>query len=152
MFPERPARSLPPTSWVPEVPLQTQRYLPVSTAMPTNLDVEVDSVYAALYSRSISFDFVEKGGYPSKLIAPLTWNCFLNRWVCQIPLHPGRLLHGDSVRSGGVIERRVEVELETGIKRERVGCHLNHMDLVIALEVDLAEVILVEEVVSHDEA
>ena len=85
-------------------------------------------------------------------IAPLTWNRFLNRWVCQIPLHPVRLLHGDSVRSGGVIKRRVEVELETGIKRERVGCHLNHMDLVIALEVDLAEVILVEEVVSHDEA
>ena len=41
------------------------------------------------------------------------------------------LLHGDPVRSRGVLERRVEVQREAGIKREGVGCNLNHADLVI---------------------
>src|SRR5712692_4518544 len=68
------------------------------------------------------------------------------------PLNPIMLLHGDPVRSYGVLERHVEVQLEAGIKREGVGCDLNHMDLVIPLEVDLPEVVLVQEVVSDDEA
>ena len=44
MFPERPARSTPPTPWVPEVPLQTQRNVPAvppSFNLNDNLDLEM---------------------------------------------------------------------------------------------------------------
>lgn len=68
------------------------------------------------------------------------------------PGPPYVLLHGDPVRSCRVCERRIEVELEARIEREAVVGDLDHMDLVIPFEVDLAEVILIEEVIGDHEA
>jgi hypothetical protein len=62
-------------------------------------------------------------------------------------------LHPDPVRPrrpGG--ERRVEVDdVEVRVDRETVVAHVEDVHLVIALEMDLPEVVLIEEVVGHHE-
>ena len=49
-------------------------------------------------------------------------------------------------------ESRVEVQAEARIEFEAIALHLQHVDLVVAVEVDLPEVVLVQEVIGDDEA
>ena len=59
------------------------------------------------------------------------------------------LLHGYSVRACGTRrEGGVEIEIETGIEFKMIPIDLDYANLVIALEVDLAEVIFIQEVVN----
>ena len=62
------------------------------------------------------------------------------------------LFHSGSVWSRRERKRRVEVQIKAGIKRESVRGDLNHVDFMIPLKMNLAEIILVEEVIGHNEA
>ena len=63
------------------------------------------------------------------------------------------LLRRDAVRAARRAERGVEVDRrELRVDRETAVRDLEDVDLVVALEVELAEAVLVEEVVRHDEA
>jgi len=62
-------------------------------------------------------------------------------------------LHRHSVRprrSG--CERVVEVDVEAAVELQAMLEHLDHAHVVIAFEMDLAEVVLVEEVIADDQA
>src|SRR5262249_4251212 len=49
-------------------------------------------------------------------------------------------------------ECRIEIQVEPRIQRQAVTRHLNHVDLVITLEVNLAEIVFIQEVVGHHQA
>ena len=48
-------------------------------------------------------------------------------------------------------EDRVEVQVEARVNPKMRAIHLDHVDLMVTLEVDLAEPVFVEEVVHHYE-
>ena len=64
----------------------------------------------------------------------------------------GKLLHRYSVRPGGPGgEGRVEIEVEARIQFQVVFVDFDHVHLVIALKVDFAEIVLVQEIVGDDQ-
>lgn len=51
-----------------------------------------------------------------------------------------------------MIEGRIEVAVEPRVQRERVASHLDDVNLVIALCMNLAETVFVQEVIGDHEA
>ena len=65
----------------------------------------------------------------------------------------GVLFHRDTVRArGACLEGRVEVQIEPFVFRETVVCDFEDVDFVVALEVNDACAVFIEEVIGHDEA
>ena len=77
--------------------------------------------------------------------------------ICHAPiagaLDDGTLFHRDTVRARrACLEGRVEVQIEPFVFRETVVCDFEDVDFVVALEVNDACVVFIEEVIGHDEA